>query len=55
LLKANQNQGQGMFSKVTYVQRLQTKGGLAPSGSCTDGAQQAVQYSALYRFWSAPD
>jgi hypothetical protein len=55
LLKANQNQGQGMFSKVTYVQRLQTKGGLAPSGSCIDGTQQAIQYSALYRFWSAAD
>ena len=51
LLKANENHGNGVFSKVTFVQRLQTKGGLAPAGSCTSGAQQAVQYSALYRFW----
>jgi hypothetical protein len=53
LLKANQNQGQGMFSKVTYVQRLQTTGGVAPAGSCTEGSQQAIGYSAVYRFWSA--
>lgn len=52
LLKANQNLGEGVFSKVTYVQRLRTTGGLAPSGNCVDGAQQAVGYSALYRFWS---
>jgi hypothetical protein len=53
LLKANQNQGQGTFSKVTYVQRLQTTGGVAPAASCTEGSQQAVGYSAVYRFWSA--
>ena len=53
LLKANQNQGQGMFSKVTYVQRLRTTGGVAPAGSCTEGSQQAIPYSAVYRFWSA--
>jgi hypothetical protein len=53
LLKANQNHGQGMFSKVTYVQRLRTTGGVAPAGSCTEGSQQAIRYSALYRFWSA--
>jgi Protein of unknown function (DUF3455) len=53
LLKANQNQGQGTFSKVTYVQRLRTTGGVAPAGSCAAGSQQAIQYSAVYRFWSA--
>jgi hypothetical protein len=53
LLKANEHQGQGTFATVTYVQRLQTHGGVAPSGSCTDGAQRSIQYSALYRFWSA--
>lgn len=56
LLKANQNQGQGMFSKVTYVQRLRTTGGVAPAGSCPEGSQHAIRYSALYRFWAAtPD
>jgi hypothetical protein len=52
LLKANQNQGHGTFSNVTYVQRLQTTGGVAPTGSCTEGSQQAIGYTALYRFWS---
>jgi hypothetical protein len=27
--------------------------GVAPAGSCTEGSQQAIQYSAVYRFWSA--
>ena len=53
LLKANQNQGQGVFSNVTFVQRVRTMGGMAPAGSCTEGSQQAIRYSAVYRFWSA--
>jgi hypothetical protein len=53
LLKANQTQGEGTFSRVTYVQRLRTKGGVSPSGTCPDGAQQALPYTAVYRFWMA--
>ncbi|GLY43883.1 hypothetical protein Amsp01_099060 [Amycolatopsis sp. NBRC 101858] len=53
LLKANLNTGDGVFGKVTYVQRLNTRGGLAPAGTCTDGAQTAVRYSADYAFWVA--
>ena len=53
LLKANQTQGEGTFSRVTYVQRLRTQGGVSPSGACADGAQQAVPYTAVYRFWMA--
>ena len=53
LLKANLNTGDGIFGKVTYVQRLNTRGGLAPAGTCTDGAQTAVRYSADYAFWVA--
>jgi hypothetical protein len=53
LLKANQTQGEGTFSRVTYVQRLRTQGGVAPSGMCPDGAQQALPYTAVYRFWTA--
>jgi len=53
LLKANQTQGEGTFSRVTYVQRLRTQGGVAPSGTCPDGAQQALPYTAVYRFWMA--
>src|SRR3954468_22280532 len=53
LLKANLNTGDGIFGKVTYIQRLHTRGGVAPAGTCTDGAQTAVRYSADYAFWVA--
>jgi hypothetical protein len=53
LLKANLNTGDGVFGKVTYIQRLNTRGGVAPAGTCTDGAQTAVRYSADYAFWVA--
>jgi len=53
LLKASENRGKGQFSDVTYVQRLATRGGLAPAGPCTDGAQMSAQYSATYVFWAA--
>ncbi|WP_103350180.1 DUF3455 domain-containing protein [Amycolatopsis sp. CA-128772] len=53
LLKANPNTGNGIFGKVTYIQRLNTRGGVAPAGTCTDGAQTAVRYSADYAFWVA--
>jgi hypothetical protein len=53
LLKANLNAGDGIFGKVTYVQRLNTRGGLAPAGTCAAGAQTAVRYTADYAFWVA--
>ncbi|HKN52807.1 MAG TPA: DUF3455 domain-containing protein, partial [Amycolatopsis sp.] len=37
----------------TFVQRLNTQGGLAPAGSCAAGAQIGVRYSADYKFWVA--
>jgi Protein of unknown function (DUF3455) len=51
LLKSSANRGTGLFGSVDYIQRLNTEGGVAPAGSCTDGAQQAVSYSAEYRFY----
>ncbi|MEV6826538.1 DUF3455 domain-containing protein [Amycolatopsis sp. NPDC051102] len=53
LLKANLNTGDGVFGKVTYIQRLGTRGGVAPAGTCAAGAQTAVPYSADYAFWVA--
>jgi hypothetical protein len=53
LLKANLNTGDGVFGKVTYIQRLNTHGGVAPAGTCAAGAQTAVRYSADYAFWVA--
>ncbi|GAA1014278.1 hypothetical protein Aple_041420 [Acrocarpospora pleiomorpha] len=53
LLHAASNSG-GLDSDlggVTFIQRLNTRGGLAPTGSCTEGAQLGVRYSADYTFW----
>ena len=41
----------GRLARTTWVQRLNTQGGIAPAGSCTPGAQQAVPYTADYFFW----
>jgi Protein of unknown function (DUF3455) len=55
LLKAASRSGPGLFADVTYVQRLNTKGGLAPVGpGATDGAQIQVHYEADYLFYHAP-
>ncbi|MFG1607642.1 DUF3455 domain-containing protein [Actinoplanes sp. NPDC049265] len=41
----------GVFAGVTFVQRLNTKGGVAPAGACTAGQTTAVKYTADYRFF----
>ena len=53
LLMAIENHGAGQFGSVTYVQRLATKGGLAPKDTCTASAQESVNYSATYTFYAA--
>ena len=52
LLKATATRGEGMFGSVSYIQRLDTKGGVAPTGTCTQGAQVGVPYSATYLFYA---
>ena len=53
LLTINSHSGpaNGQLAKATHIQRLDTTGGLAPAGACTDGATKAVRYGALYVFW----
>ncbi|MEU4626747.1 DUF3455 domain-containing protein [Actinoplanes sp. NPDC023801] len=51
-ITAKPGRGDGVFGKVTYVQRLDTVGGLAPAGSCAGGTT-AVPYRAVYRFFVA--
>ena len=54
LLKAKANDGAGIFSSVTYIQRLQTVGGVAPTEACdrsVAGLERAVRYTALYGFY----
>jgi hypothetical protein len=53
LLQSTGNRGPGLLSAVTYIQRLRTTGGLAPTGSCTDGTTVSVPYTANYAFWVA--
>ncbi|HZM83400.1 MAG TPA: DUF3455 domain-containing protein [Candidatus Limnocylindrales bacterium] len=52
LLKSTLNRGNGIFGKVTFIQRLKTKGGVAPVGGCTDGDTVGVKYTAEYRFFA---
>jgi hypothetical protein len=53
LVRATKTQGNGLLSHVTFVQRLATKGGAAPAGSCTGTGVLAVKYTAVYRFYNA--
>ena len=55
LLSAKSVGGEGVFSKVTSVQRVSTHGGLAPAGGCAEAGERArVPYSADYRFFLTP-
>ncbi len=51
LLEATDNSGDGLFGRVTYIQRLATSGGAAPADSCEDGDTEGVPYRAQYRFF----
>jgi hypothetical protein len=51
LLRATATRGSGVFADVSYIQRLKTKGGLAPSTSCSGSDQKSVPYSATYVFY----
>ena len=55
LLKAVSTEGDGVLAKVDYVQRIETRGGVAPNGPCDPAADRtvAVPYRARYVF-SAP-
>ncbi|MFD4560738.1 DUF3455 domain-containing protein [Streptomyces sp. NPDC058469] len=51
LLKATATRGTGVFADVSYVQRLGTSGGVAPTTACTGTDQVSVQYTATYAFY----
>ena len=53
-LEVKERQGSGAFTPVSYIQRLNTVGGLAPSGRCKAGAERWVPYTADYYFYAAP-
>jgi hypothetical protein len=55
LLKASSTTGTGVFTNVTYIQRLNTAGGQAPASTCnsgTVGTMTSVLYSADYYFYT---
>jgi hypothetical protein len=41
------------LTSTTWVQRLNTSGGVAPAGACTPGDHADVPYTADYFFWRA--
>jgi len=56
LLQANATSGPGVFSSVTFVHRVYTTGGKAPSyNGTTDGESVEIPYSAVYYFYRAQD
>jgi Protein of unknown function (DUF3455) len=57
LLQVKSAQGRGIFSKVNWIQRLNTYGGNPPPIACTSQRQNteiAVPYTADYYFYSVP-
>lgn len=53
LLQSTATRGTGVFAGVSYVQRLDTHGGVAPTTACTGTDQVSVRYSATYAFYKA--
>jgi hypothetical protein len=53
LLKAKSHEGSGAFSTISYIQRLDTDGGVAPRDGCTQSTgntERRVDYRATYTF-----
>ena len=56
LVKGNPAMGSGAMTGVTYIQRVNTLGGVAPASPCAAGnagAKQVVKYQAEYIFYKA--
>ncbi len=56
LLRTVETEGPGIFKSVTYIQRVNTRGGLAPSTPGTFVGEEAkVPYTTEYYFYRARD
>ena len=56
LTKANPSTGMGAMQGVTYIQRVATVGGVAPTVMCSkahEGVNQLVRYTADYIYYKA--
>ena len=51
--KAEGPTGGDKMTGTTYIQRLNTTGGLKPTGACTEGAKTLVPYTADYYFYKS--
>ena len=52
LLSAKSDGAEGTLSRVTSVQRVSTRGGVAPAGACAEPGERArVAYTADYYFF----
>jgi len=55
LLSVQSAEGSGALARAKFVQRVQTKGGVAPPSGCDAshvGAEARVPYTATYLFWA---
>ncbi len=56
LVQAGASTGKGAMSDITFIQRMNTKGGVAPKDACgagNVGAKMMVKYEADYLFYKA--
>jgi hypothetical protein len=56
LLSARTHEGRGIFSRLNSIQRLETRGGKAPSEACDQSSidkQLQVPYTAVYYFYNS--
>jgi hypothetical protein len=56
LLKAKSTEGAGVFSKTTFIQRLETTGGKAPGTGCDASkleSESRMNYTAIYAYFKA--
>lgn len=54
LLETTTHEGTGTFDDITFIQRLDTEGGLTPEAPCSQankGQQLSIPYRALYKFF----
>jgi Protein of unknown function (DUF3455) len=55
LLEVTQHKGQGLLAQASYIQRINTQGGVSPISACDTnhlGTERRVYYSADYVFYS---
>ena len=54
LLKVEKTTGDGLLARARFIQRVDTRGGVAPAGGCSEataGANAEQDYTATYVFW----